>query len=194
MNFLKLAAAAPLALALSLTTAAEASNYPPDYNLCGDRDTLTSGPFEFIRDTVDTYDGHARLTVAYRGQLRNVCADDQINFYVRLNGNDAFLEANPGSNGDAYIFLDSGPRACVFCYPGSYYSACDGISYPYNSGGHWVCSDPTPTEEHLFFWAFNENGDQNAWDIDVAAECNGQWDSNWGSNYAVRFEPRLSCW
>jgi len=41
----------------------------------------------------------------------------------------------------------------------------------------------------VFYWAFNEQYRQNAWDIHVAAESHGQWDSNWGNNYYGRFEP-----
>lgn len=181
-----------LALALA-SRDASASNYPPDYDVCGVNETAYTGPFEVIRDLVDLWDEHVKLTVAYDGYLRDLYPDDQINIYISINGNDAFIEAYPGAHDDAYIFLDSGPRACSYCYPGSPYSHCQSIEWPPGSSGKWVCGQPTEIEEHMFYWAFNDNGQMNAWDIELAAEANGQWDSNYGSNYEVRLEPR-GCW
>jgi hypothetical protein len=181
----------PLALGLGLAGAeAHASMYPPSYPTCGIVDTVTTGPFELVKKTVD-YSDHAQLTVAYRGYLRQYFPDNQINIYVRLNGNDAFLPASAGTNGDAYIFLDSGPRSCVWCSNGGFnvYPQCDGMVYgPYASGAWW-CAEPNATEANVFYWAFNEHNRQNAWDIEVAAESHGYWDSNWGNNYDGRFEP-----
>jgi hypothetical protein len=176
---LSLLVPAVLAAALLPTAEAEASNYPPDYTSCGIEDYVTTGPFELIKETVD-YETHARLTVAYRGYLRDYYADDEINLWIRLNGQDVFVAASSGIYDDAYAFFDSGPRGCAW-------------TTPPNTSGVWVCSDPTPTEEHLFSWAFNGVSDQNAWDIEVAAEANGQWDSNWGTNFYGRFEPRNNC-
>ncbi|MDC3960657.1 hypothetical protein [Polyangium jinanense] len=186
--------ALPLALGLS-TREADASMYPPSYPTCGIVDTVSTGPFEIIRNSVDLYDAHALLTIAYRGYLRDMYPDDEINIYVQLNDNDAFLPASAGTNDDAYVVLDSGPRNCVWCSNGGYggYSVCDGLTFPPYSSGQWVCGDMSPTEEHLFYWAFNEYGAQNAWDIQVAAESHGNWDSNWGFNYYGRLEPRLHC-
>lgn len=188
---------APALLAAALLpTEAEASNYPPSYPICSVEDHVTTGPFELVRETVDPYnEGHAYLTVAYRGYLRDWYADDEINLWIRLNGNDVFVPASTGTHDDAYAFFDSGPRACVWCVPNMpyYVEACDGVTPPPPSSGAWICQEPTATEQHLFFWAFDEWGNQNAWDIEVAAEANGQWDSNWGANFHGRFEPRSSC-
>jgi len=174
---------------------AAASNYPPDYDVCGTDEYAYSGPFELILDTVDMKD-HAQLSVAYRGYLRDSYADEDINIYISLNGQDAFIGASSGSYDDAYIFLDSGPRTCVWCatnFSGNP-SACDGFEPQYDSSGGWVCQEPTALEEHMFFWAFDEWGDRNAWDIYLAAEANGEWDSNWGSNYYARFEEYGGCY
>lgn len=190
--------ALPLALGLSTLSprGAEASNYPPSYSTCGAVDTVQTGPFELIKKSVDLYDAHAQLTIAYRGYLRDMYPDDEINFYVQLNGNDAFIPASAGSYDDAYVMLDSGPRDCVWCGNGGFnpYSVCDGIQFPPYSSGQWVCNDMTPTEAELFYWAFNQYNQQNAWDIHVAAESHGYWDSNWGGNFYGRFEPRLACY
>ncbi|PRP93534.1 hypothetical protein [Enhygromyxa salina] len=174
---------------------ASASNYPPDYDVCGPDEYAYAGPFELILDTVDMKD-HAQLTVAYDGYLRDLYADEDINIYISLNGHDAFIGASAGVNDDAYIFLDSGPRNCVWCatnYSGNP-SACDGFEPQYDSSGGWVCQAPSSLEEHMFFWAFDAWGDRNAWDIYVAAEANGAWDSNWGNNYYARFEADHSCY
>ena len=183
-------ASCALALAAVATDAA-ASNYPPDYDVCNITETLYSGPFEVIRDFVNPSGGHMKLTVAYDGYLRDSHPDDQINIYIRLNGNDAFIEALPGANDDAYIFLDSAERNCGYCSngwnpPGS----CDGVVFAPQQSGQWICGEPTEVENHLFEWAFNGYGSLNAWDIELAAEANGQWDSNYGANFDLRFEPR----
>jgi len=167
------AVAAATSAALLAASPAGASNYPPDYDYCSLVETRTAGPFEIIRDWVQP--DHAKLTVSYRGYLQDYFADDEINIYIRLNGNDAFLPASAGANGDAYIFLNSGPRNC------------------HMSGQDWVCNWPTDIEEHIFFWGWNQST-VNAWDIELAAESNGWWDSNWGDNYDVRYEPILACW
>jgi hypothetical protein len=179
-----------LTLGLASTDAA-ASNYPPDYDVCSATETRYSGPFEVIRDFVDLYDDHMKLTVAYDGYLRDLYADDQINIYIVLNGNDAFIEALPGTHDDAYIFLDSGPRGCHWCGNGwNPPGTCDGVVFNQYESGKWICGTPTAVEDHLFEWAFNGYGQLNAWDIELAAEAGGQWDSNFGANFDVRFEPR----
>ncbi|MBZ5711765.1 hypothetical protein [Nannocystis pusilla] len=182
-----------LALGLA-STSAQASNYPPDYDMCSLTETLYSGPFEVIRDFVDPWDQHYKLTIAYDGYLRDDHADDEINLYVALNGHDAMLEAFPGAHDDAYVLLDSGPRGCYWCPNGPHApDYCDDVTFdPYQSG-KWLCSEPTAVEQHLFYWAFDGLGGLNAWDIELAAEAGGEWDSDYGNNFAVRFEPR-SCW
>lgn len=193
-----LAAAAALACAALSTQDARASFYPPDYPVCSARDTVSTGPFELIKDTKSPYSENAQLTVSYSGYLRDSFPDDEINFYIRLNGNDIFVPASAGANDDAYVYLNAGPRACVICAPPPYdyqnSSACDGYQYPPNSGPTWVCQGRTADEEEIFFWAFDEYGHQNAWDIEVAAESHGYWDSNWGWNYYGRFEPSTTCY
>ncbi len=172
-----LAAALVSASALLASTDAVASNYPPSYDYCSARYTRTSGPFEIVQDWIQHDD--ANLTVAYRGYLRNYFPDNEINFYIRLNGNDAFVPASAGSNNDAYVLVHSGAYDCTYCAP--YYGGlCDGQS-------GWVCSWPNATEDHLMFWAWN-NTSANAWDVEVAAESHGYWDSNYGQNFKARFD------
>jgi len=196
MKALALAAAAT-ALACTLFAAHDsaASFYPPDYPICSARDTLTSGPFELIKDTKSPYSHNAQLTVTYRGYLRGSYPDSEINFYIRLNGSDVFLPASAGANNDAYVYLNAGPRACLVCP--SYYgpsTICDDYLANGGSPGNWACAGPSADEQEIFYWAFSQAGQQNAWDLEVAAESHGHWDSNWGWNYHGRFEPRTSCY
>ncbi|HTN86345.1 MAG TPA: hypothetical protein VL242_21745 [Sorangium sp.] len=190
-----LAAALPLALALSaVAREGAASNYPPSYDYCGPTTTAHAGPFEIIQDPVRS--DSAKLTVAYRGYLRDLYPDHEINLYLRLNGSDAFLPASAGAHGDAYVLVSNAPRDCQWCSPppdASGQRICGGAPLPPTSSGTWVCNEPTATEEDLFLWAYDQYGHMNAWDIEVAAESHGAWDSNLGSNYAARFEARSSC-
>lgn len=193
---------AALAVAACTVFAAQdsaASWYPPSYPMCSARDTAYSGPFELIKDTANPYSNHnSQLTVAYRGYLRNHFPDGEINLYVRLNGSDVFVPANAGGNNDAYAYFNAGPRACSICSPPPYDyqngAICDDYEFQENQSPTWVCEWPNDVEDELFFWAFNEAGYQNAWDIEVAAESHGWWDSNWGYNYHARFEPRTGCY
>ncbi|MBK8255776.1 MAG: hypothetical protein IPK82_24300 [Polyangiaceae bacterium] len=192
------AAAAAAACVLMATQDSQASFYPPDYPICSARDTQTQGPFELIKDTKSPYSRNAQLTVAYRGYLRNSFPDNEINFYIRLNGNDIFIPASSGSNGDTYAYLNAGPRNCVICSPPPYdyqnAPLCATYEFAENQSSTWVCEGPSADEQEIFFWAFNDYGQQNAWDIQVAAESHGYWDSNWGWNYSGRFEPRTGCY
>lgn len=190
---------AALSLAAAVVTGASegrASNYPPDYPICSSSDSVTTGPFELIRQTTNPYAAHhANLTAAYRGYLRAWFPDDQIHIYINLNGNDAVLNASQGANNDAYVFLNAGINSCYMCigYQSTPGSECQ--QYIANGGtdGSWLCKQPTATEDHVFFWAYNSSGTQNAWDIQVAAEAGGYWDSNYGQNFRARFEPRTTC-
>ena len=188
---------AAIALAAGLVSGtAAASNYPPSYPLCSYSETHTTGPFEVIRRNIDVWDKHVGLTIAYDGYLRDYYPDNEINFYIKINGNDEFVAAGAGVNDDAYAYFDSGPRACVWCVPNyaGNSSACDGLTYPEYSSGQWVCGGMNAVEQSLFYWGWDQSGQQNAWDIEVAAESHGNWDSNYGNNFYTRFEPNNTCW
>ena len=166
-------------------SAANASNYPPDYPVCHVDDSLSSGPFELIQHQ-EGYGQKYGLTVAYRGYLRGRYNDNEIWFYIRLNGHDIWAQAHSGTHDDAYVHLWAGPRDCRMCYGYTNDPECD------RRPGSWICNDPTPNEAHLFFWA-DGNWALNAWDIEVAATAGGEWDSDWGHNFRARFEPRSRC-
>ena len=184
-----------LAVALAAVTPiplAHASLYGPDYDVCSAVDVATTGPFTVVRDFVDLADEHIKLTVAYDGYLRDTYPDDQISLYVRLNGHDALIAAQAGQHDDAYVLLNSGIRGCRWCEPGSPNNAaeCVAASYPVGAAGIWHCQQPDASEQHLFFWAFDPEGGLNAWDLELAAEAGGEWDSDYGANFDLRLEPR----
>jgi hypothetical protein len=170
-----------------------ASWYPPDYAMCHARDVRTSGPFELIRDVTSFNRNGVTLTAAYRGYLLDRYPAQDIHFYVRLNGQDVFVPAQQGSHGDAFVYFRAGARSCAICtdYLASEWPACAEFlkGHP---GADWVCSGPTADETELFTWAFSDYS-MNAWDIAVAAEAHGEWDSNFGADFQARFEPRYGC-
>ncbi|MFP2906331.1 hypothetical protein ACLESD_14955 [Pyxidicoccus sp. 3LFB2] len=194
MKFLTTLTAA-LALALFLSaTQAQASDYPPNYPVCNSTDSRTVGPFEIIRRATKLPGRYATLTVAYRGYLRNLYADNQISIFVKLNGQYVTLQASSGTNNDAYIYLDAGQRNCTKCFVYMNTPLCNAHFAAGGQEGVWVCQQPSATESHLFLYGWDSNGYMNAWDIEVAATANGQWDSNGGANFYTRLPARTSCW
>lgn len=186
---------AVLALSLLLpVSSARASDYPPDYPICSVYDSATTGPFEVIRHTRRLPGRLATLTVAYRGYLRGLYPDNQISIYIQLNGRQQTLAASAGTNNDAYVLLNAGPRACIKCMRYQNLPQCAEHFANGGQDGVWVCQQPTAVESDLFFYAFDSNGNQNAWDISLAATSHGQWDSNMGNNYFARLPARSSCW
>ena len=185
-------------LALAAVTASSdgaASNYPPDYVTCSAIESITAGPFEIVRKTTSHLGHGARLSIVYRGPLRERSADDPLHFYVQLNGHDILVEARRGAR-DARVTLIAGPRNCVLCvrYQGPWGSPCATSVASAEHSGTWLCEDESPEEEELFTWAYDAEGHQNAWDIELAAESSGSWDSNLGANYHARFEPVERCY
>jgi hypothetical protein len=181
-------------LAMVAPASAAASWYPPDYHVCSARDVRQAGPFELIRDVWNFGTNGVALTVAYRGQLLSRFPASELHFYIRLNGHDIYVPASPGGHDDAYVFLRTGARDCSICaeYLRQNWPACDAWLRQGHSAD-WVCSGPTADEQELFGYAFNGTY-LNAWDIEVAAEAHGEWDSAYGQNFAGRFESRYGCY
>jgi hypothetical protein len=188
-----LAAALSLALLLNSTPAA-ASDYPPDYPVCNVNDTKTVGPFEVIRHTSKLPGRFATLTVSYRGYLRTKYRDDQISIFVKLNGQYATIPASAGTNSDAYIYLNAGPRNCTKCMRYMNTPLCNAHFAAGGQEGVWVCEQPSALENNIFLYGWDQYGNENAWDIYVAATANGEWDSNSGANFYARLPARTSCW
>lgn len=158
------------------------SYYPPDYPVCSIDESLAAGPFEIIRHhTSGTGFG---LTISYRGFLADHNSSEEIWFYVELNGQQAWVQGESGTNGDAYAHLWAGPSDCWHCSGYSGQDCTDGV--------RWVCEWPSELETNLFAWASN-GGTLNRWNVQVAASANGAWDSNFGANFGVSFEQRMIC-
>lgn len=170
-------------------TKASASNYPPDYPICHAETVQDAGPFSIVKNVYNPYKHNVKLVVSYHGKLLERYRPDQIELYVRLNGNDALIPASAGSYGDAYVALAGGPRTCRMCYDSPQYTANDAKCRDSIAHGitGWICEDPTPLEDRLFYWAVNNNGLLNNWDMQVAATAGGEWDSNFGTNYSTTF-------
>ncbi|WP_163999651.1 hypothetical protein [Pyxidicoccus caerfyrddinensis] len=194
MKFLTTLAAA-LALALLLNSPqAEASDYPPDYPVCNVNDSKVTGPFEVIRHTSKLPGRFATLTVSYRGYLRTKYRDDQISIFVKLNNQYTTLRASAGTNADAYIYLNAGPRNCTKCMRYMNTPLCNAHFAAGGQEGVWVCEQPSAVENSIFLYGWDQYGNENAWDLYVAATANGEWDSNTGANFYARLPARTSCW
>ena len=171
-----------------------ASWYPPDYQMCFARDVRSTGPFELIRDLTSYSRNGVAFTVAYRGYLLDHYPAQDIHFYVRINGQDVFVPAYAGVHGDAYAYFRAGARDCGMCtdYKASTWPACAAFleTHP---GADWVCNGPSADETELFSAAFNGTM-LSDWDIAVAAEAHGEWDSNFGADFQARFESRYGCY
>ncbi|MCP3104387.1 hypothetical protein LZ198_36540 [Myxococcus sp. K15C18031901] len=183
-----------LALSLLSPVVASASDYPPDYPICSVDDTVVTGPFEVIRHTSRLPSKLSTLTLSYRGYLRGLYPDSQIQFWVQLNGRTELLSASAGTHDDAYVFLNAGPRGCTKCMRYLNTPLCNAHFAAGGQEGVWVCEQPNAVESNLFLYAFDTNLNLNAWDIYVAATAGGQWDSNLGANYFARLPARSSCW
>ncbi|MFP2929199.1 hypothetical protein ACLESO_29155 [Pyxidicoccus sp. 3LG] len=186
---------AALALALLLPVSqAEASDYPPDYAVCNVTDSKLVSPFEVIRHTTKLPGRFATLTVSYRGYLKNKYPADQIYLFVKLNNQYATLKASAGTNNDVYVYLNAGPRNCGKCMRYMNTPLCNAHFAAGGQEGVWVCEQPSATENHIFLYGWDQYGNQNAWDLYVAATANGEWDSNTGANFYARLPARSSCW
>ena len=152
---------------------AEASNYPPDYPMCYEREIAEVGPFKLIKETLNPYARAFRLTVAYNGELKN-SAD--VGFWIRLNGQEITVRAEQGRYNDVFVELHSSLHNCTMA----------------GSNG-WQCESPDAFEKRIFYYAADQNGRENDWDVEVAAVAKGRWDSNRGKNYQARFGANRDC-
>jgi hypothetical protein len=170
------AATSLFTLLCTFSTGVQASNYPPDYPLCSRRQEKESGPFHFVQRISNPYGKGFALGISYDGPLLQNHDASEIEFYVRINGNDAVLATKAGDSNDAYVFLNAGVRGCTFGHPSM----------------NWQCEYPSDVENHLFFYT-DDHGHMNNWDIEVAATAGGEWDSNGGANFKVTFENKQGC-
>lgn len=186
-----------LTAAAFLTSNAQASFYPPDYVI--QKTCQTQGPVEVCAIN-QQYGHHPRLSLVYRGELM---AEHwgRISALVKLNGRQGLYKMT-NHNYAEYLVLND-PRSYL-CWtldsenppagerPGQY-PWCRYSSAPGASNLVWEIEPAPAHESEIFFYARNQFGQANAWDLEVSFESDsGETERN-GSGfkqaYIFRFEP-----
>jgi len=178
--------AAAIALGAAPTAA---SNYPPSYPFCSSKETRDVGPFWIQRANQNHYRGRLQLSISYHGYLLQSHRPEEIEFYLRINGASAFVRAQAGALGDAFVFLDGGPRACRYCADHPQFrddEKCLAMLARGSSG--WLCEEPSELEKQLLPGARSGDATYEPWDVEVAATAGGEWDSGFGGNYRAWFD------
>ena len=169
--------AALLAVCAVVSSSTRASQYPPDYPACASSVTTQAGPFSIREGISNPYTSAINLEITYAGYLlRNHRADD-IQIYIRINGNDAMvpLKSEAGS-------------AIAKLYASVHNCGQGSVSSP----AGYMCDYPTDLERHLFANIAYQNvlGDLH---IELAANAGGQWDSNLSANYQALVQNKHGC-
>jgi hypothetical protein len=199
LRFLAVPATALLATACTAPTSApqegeaEAmetaqSFYPPGYVIS--TECRTDGPVEIC--ALNRGSGVPQLRIRYAGYL---LAEQwgRISAWVRLNGREGtfrlenrdFAEwANLGALRD--VKLCAIPDSTGVNPTAPQYPVCTDRD-PVPGGSVTWTSKPAPeAEQALFFYARNQFGLANDWDVEVAfVSDDGRWDSRFGANYRV---------
>lgn len=166
---------------------AEASNYPPGYAV--ERSCQTKGPVE-VCAVNQHYGQYPRLNIYYKGVLTENNSSGKLNAWIQMNGRRGFYPFSDNT------LLISEPVA-YFCWVGGVpeghegpYAGCLYPTHTEPAGSIVWELNPIPQDElDLFFYARNQYGIGNAWDVELAfVNEAGQWDSNWSQNYRFRFE------
>lgn len=175
-----------------LATHAQASFYPPDYVI--QSSCQTQGTVEVCAIN-QQYGQHPRVSVVYRGELM-AAHWGHISAQVKLNGRAGhFQMAN--QNYAEHLMLND-PRSYL-CWtvdsnnppaegdrPGQY-PWCSHSSAPGGGGLVWEIEPAPASESEIFFFARNQFGQANVWDLEVSFESdNGESER---SSYVFRFEP-----
>lgn len=143
-------------------------------------------PFQVCRGK--QLSGKYVLDVQYFGKLYPEAKSlkGSLSVYVKLNGKDGNFEMALDPSGDKYIelgaFRSSEPAAETLLTNGK---RCKPKYY-----NNFDCQEPSKEEQDVMFWAVNDSGQVNAWDIEVAVKNqNGEWDSNNQANFKFRINP-----
>lgn len=170
-----------------------ASFYPPDYVI--ESRCQTNGPVEVCAIN-QHYGNYPRLTVRYRGGLQ-ATQWGRLSAWVELNGrsntfrmtNADYVDSVALNDPDTYLCYAKDPQKENQEIPAGPYALCKRTEA---EGGPlvWEATPVPPAESELFFYAKDERGLANAWDVQVAVVADdGRWDSQAGRNYRFRFEP-----
>lgn len=181
-----------------LAPMAEASFYPPDYVI--QKSCQTQGPVEVCAIN-QQYGHHPRVSVVYRGELM-AAHWGHIAALVKLNGRQGFFKMTNQNYAEHLVLND--PRSYL-CWtfdsnnpppegerPGQY-PWCRYSSTPNGGSLVWEIEPAPANESEIFFYARNQFGQANAWDLEVSFESeSGETDRNgngYRTSYFFRFEP-----
>jgi hypothetical protein len=170
-----------------LATPAWASDYPPGYSV--ERSCKSQGPVE-ICAVNQHYGQYPRLTVRYTGPLQNQSGD--LKAWVQLNGRSGLFAFNAATD-TLHLNEPESYRCFVGPLPDWYqgpYGSCIYAPAGAQVGSLiWEVKPIEKAEADLFFYARNQFGTANAWDIELAlVDGAGNWDSLYSDNYRFRFE------
>lgn len=140
---------------------------------------------ETLCDTIDvvqvcrhhTEGASAALTIEYQGRLNRY---EPVSVWIKLNGR-AETYKMKSSFGKSTLLLTNGAIECSLCSaePRPDAVTCPG---PWFSD-HWICTEAPREMKDLFYWAVDNQGRFNDWDIEVAFVSGSDWDSLYGLNY-----------
>jgi hypothetical protein len=183
--------------ALCLHQTALASFYPPGYVI--QRTCQTQG-FVEVCAVNHHWGSFPRLSVKYTGGLM-ANSWGHVSAYMKLNGRDSVYPMT-NSNFTEHLYLNE-PKPYL-CHTvdsnlaeplprppqGGGYGWCAYTRAPGGGGLVWEVHPMPAHEADLFFYARDEFGRSNAWDVEVAfvSTLTGEWDSLSGMNYRFRFE------
>jgi hypothetical protein len=137
----------------------QASMYPPDHQWS--RHCQSSKHVDVCQ--IHTMSGY-QLQVIYHGYLMKEHWGD-ISVFVKLNGQEATLKMH-NKNFSEFALAGTSMRNCKYCPPNSECSTSDSIRNEVD--GDWICEKPTKQEITLFYWAVDEKGLLNKWDVELA--------------------------
>lgn len=171
---------------------AQASFYPPDYVI--QSSCQTQGPVEVCAIN-QQYGHHPRLSVVYRGELM-AAHWGHISAQVKLNGRQGHFKMSNQNYAEHLLLNDPRSYLCRTVDSSNppseddqqgQYPWCTYTRAPGGGGLVWEVEPAPANESEIFFFARNQFGQANAWDLEVSFESDsGEADR---SAYVFRFEP-----
>ncbi|RYZ60385.1 MAG: hypothetical protein EOP07_00950 [Proteobacteria bacterium] len=179
--------ASGLLLTSVLASSAWASDYPPGYGV--ERSCKTQGPVE-VCVVNQHYGQYPRLSIRYNGSLQNQTGG--LKAWIQLNGRSG-LYAFENSSDTLSLNEPESYRCFVGPLPDWYQGPYGSCLYEHTGAEVgsmiWEVKPEDAAESDLFFYARNQFGTANAWDIELAlVDEAGRWDSLYSANYRFRFE------
>lgn len=183
-----------IAMMPALSTIASASDYPPGYVIS--TRCQSNGPVEVCALNRE-YGSFPRLSVRFKGTLLEN-SWGRISAFVKLNGKSGMFKMSNYNFTENLLIGSFDYGRCIVKDsntpeaqpPRGEYGWCKGDGVPGGGGLVWeVTRGVNPAEQDLLFYARNERGVANAWDIELSfVDEWGNWDSLEGQNYRFRIE------